>query len=332
MPAEYVHERSLHALSSAARSLGIDLDLAKLAPTRRWVEKDALVPDAEHMAVVCAILQDPRETLGIDIAQALPLEPTGLWGFLLRTSANFGAMLNRAERYMRLVNRYQEFVLEDRGREMALVSPHPDPSPYPRREQVVSAHLGHWITWGRQLTGHAIPVREARFRWRGPSDASPFESFFGGRVRFGAHEDALLLDREMFDLALPESAPELVPKFEQYAAAIIEKMQPATSFADSVRNALAEGILNGRARQEDIARQLNLTVRTLNRHLADGQTSFHRIRDGLLRERAETLLREGNLPIAEISYLVGYAEPSNFHRAFRRWTGRTPSEWRAAAV
>jgi len=241
-------------------------------------------------------------------------------------------MLNRAERYMRLVNRYQEFVLEDRGREMALVSPHPDPSPYPRREQVVSAHLGHWITWGRQLTGHAIPVREARFRWRGPSDASPFESFFGGRMRFGAHEDALLLDREMFDLALPESAPELVPKFEQYAAATTEKMQPATSFADSVRNALAEGILNGRARQEDIARQLNLTVRTLNRHLADGQTSFHRIRDGLLRERAETLLREGNLPIAEISYLVGYAEPSNFHRAFRRWTGRTPSEWRADAV
>ena len=100
MSAEYVHERSLNALASAARSLGIDLDLSKLAPTRRWVEKDALVPDAEHMAVVCAILQDPRETLGIDLAQALPLEPTGLWGFLLRTSANFGAMLNRAERYM----------------------------------------------------------------------------------------------------------------------------------------------------------------------------------------------------------------------------------------
>jgi AraC-like DNA-binding protein len=142
----------------------------------------------------------------------------------------------------------------------------------------------------------------------------------------------LLLDRKMFDLALPESAPELVLKFEQYAAAIIEKMQPTPSFADSVRNALAEGILNGRGRQEDIARQLNITVRTLNRHLADTQTSFHQIRDGLLRERAETLLREGNLPIAEISYLVGYAEPSNFHRAFRRWTGRTPSEWRADAA
>jgi AraC-like DNA-binding protein len=147
-------------------------------------------------------------------------------------------------------------------------------------------------------------------------------------VRFGTQEDALLLDRDMFGLALPESAPELVPKFEQYASAIIEKMQPAPCFADSVRNALAEGVLNGRASQRDVARQLGTTVRTLNRHLVGAHTSFHQIRDQLLRERAETLLREGNLPIAEISYLVGYAEPSNFHRAFRRWTGRTPAQWR----
>jgi len=96
-----------------------------------------------------------------------------------------------------------------------------------------------------------------------------------------------------------------------------------------VRTALAEGILNGHAKQGDIARQLGITVRTLNRHLADTGSSFLQIRDELLRERAETLLREGHLPIAEVSYLVGYAEPSTFHRAFRRWTGQTPSQWRA---
>jgi AraC-like DNA-binding protein len=332
MAPEYIHERSLIALVSAAQSLGIEIDVPKLAPTRRWVEKDALVPEAEHMAVVCAILRDPRETLGIEISQALPLEPTGLWGFLLRTSATYGAMLHRAERYMRLVNRFQEFVIEDRADAVALVSPHPVQSPYPRREQVVFAHLGHWITWGRQLTAHPIPVREARFRWNGPRDPSAFERFFAGEVRFGAEEDVLLLDRGIFDLPLPESAPELVQKFEKYAAAIIQKMRPEPDFSDLVRNALAEGILNGQARQSDIARQLRVTIRTLNRHLADAHTSFLQIRDDLLRERAETLLRQGHLPIAEVSYLVGYAEPSNFHRAFRRWTGRTPTEWRANAA
>jgi AraC-like DNA-binding protein len=329
MSAEYIHERSLDALVFAARSIGIEVDLRKLAPTRRWVEKDALVPTVEHMAVVDAIFQDPRETLGIDIAQALPLESTGLWGFLLRSSANYGSMLHRAERYMRLVNQFQEFVLEDRGDQVALVCTHPDPSPFPRREQIVFAYLGHWITWGRQLTAYPIAVREARFRWHGPHDPSIFERFFGGLVQFGAEEDALVLSRDALELALPESAPELVQKFEKYAAAIIQKMQPEPSFAASVRNALAEGILTGHVKQPDIAHQLSMTVRTLNRHLVDAKTSFHQIRDELLFERAETLLRDGRLPIAEVSYLVGYAEPSNFHRAFRRWTGKTPAQWRA---
>jgi AraC-like DNA-binding protein len=85
----------------------------------------------------------------------------------------------------------------------------------------------------------------------------------------------------------------------------------------------------GHAGQQDVARQLGITVRTSNRHLLAAGTSFHQIRDELLRERAETLLRKGHLPIAEVSYLVGYAEPSTFHRAFRRWTGQTPSQWRA---
>ncbi|HEX4485863.1 MAG TPA: AraC family transcriptional regulator ligand-binding domain-containing protein [Terriglobales bacterium] len=328
MPSEYIHERSLNALVSAARSIGINVDSEKLAPTRRWLESDALVPAAEHAAVVHAILQDHRETLGIDLAVALPLESTGLWGFLLRSSADYGAMLRRAERYMRLVNRHQEFVLEDRGPLVALVSPHPDPSPYPRREQVVCVTLGHWITWGRQLTSHALPVLEARFRWPGPPDPGPFERFFGGQVIFGSHEDALLLDRRLCDLPLPESAPELVVRFEKYAASMIRQMQGQPDFVDSVRAALEEGILHGKGRQSDIARHLGITVRTLNRHLSTAKTSFHQLRDDLLRTRAEKFLAENEIPIAEVSYLLGYAEPSTFHRAFRRWTGQTPCQWR----
>ena len=74
------------------------------------------------------------------------------------------------------------------------------------------------------------------------------------------------------------------------------------------------------------SRAANTIGRTL---LDDAGTSFRKIRDELLRERAEELLRERRVPIAEVSYLLGYGEPSNFHRAFRRWTGLTPAAWRA---
>ncbi|MGE0592346.1 MAG: AraC family transcriptional regulator ligand-binding domain-containing protein [Vicinamibacterales bacterium] len=327
---DYIYARATLALASAARTLGIALDLHQLAPSLHDHGQVELVPAHEHLAVARAIYGDPRETLGIDVARSLPLEVTGLWGFLLRSSSTFGDMLRRAERYMRVVNRYTEFVLEDDGRQASLTCPHPDPSPYGPREQVVCTLLGHWLAWGRQLTRARIAVDEACFRWSGPSHPEPFERFFEGPVRFGARHDVLRLRSDALRLPLLESTPELGASFEAYAAALVARMTPSSSLVERVKEEIAEGILIGAAMEAAVAQRLAMTVRTMHRRLEDEGTSFRRIRDALLRERAEGLLRERRVPIAEVSYLLGYGEPSNFHRAFRRWTGLTPAEWRAA--
>jgi AraC-like DNA-binding protein len=239
-------------------------------------------------------------------------------------------MLRRAERYMRVVNRHTEFVLENAGRQASMTCPHPDQSPYGRREQIVCTLLGHWIAWGRQLTRARIAVDEARFRWSGPRDREPFERFFEGPVRFGAKQDVLLLRSDVLMLPLVESTPELGAKFEAYAAALVGRMSPESNLVERVRGEIAEGFLIGSAMEAAVAERLAMTVRTMHRRLAEADTSFRKIRDELLRERAEGLLRERRVPIAEVSYLLGYGEPSNFHRAFRRWTGLTPAAWRAA--
>jgi AraC-like DNA-binding protein len=324
---EYIYARATIAVATAARTLGISVDLDALAPTLRR-DTEALIPSDEHLAVARAVFEDRRETLGIDIAQALPLELTGLWGFLLRSSNTFGDMLRRAERYMRVVNRYKEFFLEERGDRVAMVCPHPDPSPYGPREQIVCVFLGHWIAWGRQLTRASFPVDETRLRWSGPRERAPFERFFGGRIEYGADEDALLLRREILSLPLPEKAPEVAEQFEAYASALVRRMTTESSLVDQVPETLAEGLLTGSTKEAMVAQRLALTARTMHRRLVDAGTSFRQIRDELLRQRAEHLLLERRVPIGEVSYLLGYAEPSNFHRAFRRWTGRTPAEWR----
>lgn len=325
---EYIYARATLALAEAARALGIALDLDRLAPTLRG--PDALVLADEHLAVARVLFEDPRETLGIELAQALPLEVTGLWGFLLRSSSTFGDMLRRGERYMRVVNRYREFELEDRGTQCAMRCPHPDPSPYGPRGQVVCTLLGHWIAWGRQLTRARLAVDEVRLRWSGPKDREPFERFFLAPVQFGATEDVLLLSEEVMSLPLVESTPELGKQFEAYAATLVRRMAPQSGLVERVREEIAQGLLTGSAGEGAVARRLALTVRTMHRRLEEADTSFRKIRDALLRERAEELLREGRVPIGEVSYLLGYGEPSNFHRAFRRWTGLTPTEWRAA--
>jgi AraC-like DNA-binding protein len=327
---EYIYARATIALAAAARSLGIGLDLEALAPALRR-EEETLVPLTEHLAVVQAIFADRRDTLGIDLAQALPLELAGLWSFLLRSSSTFGDMLQRAERYMRVVNRHSEFARQEWGDLVALACPHPDPSPFGPRGQVVCALLGHWIAWGRQLTRVPFAVTQTRFRWDGPRDRGPFERFFGGRIDFGAEEDVLLLRREILNLPLPEHTPEFVAQFEAYASALIRRMTEPSGIVERVRQTIEEGLLAGSAREALIADRLAMTVRTMHRRLADAGTSFRELRDEFLRQRAEQLLREHRVPIGEVSYLLGYAEPSNFHRAFRRWTGLTPAEWRERA-
>ena len=74
-----------------------------------------------------------------------------------------------------------------------------------------------------------------------------------------------------------------------------------------------------------------MTVRTLRRRLAEKELSFRQLLNECRRARAENLLLDGRLSIADISLSLGYSEAANFYRAFRRWTGVTPAQWRSQA-
>jgi len=75
------------------------------------------------------------------------------------------------------------------------------------------------------------------------------------------------------------------------------------------------------------AERIHVTTRTPRRRLAESGLSFREDHRDLLRSRVENKLRDDRLPIAEIAYLSGYAEPSTFHYAFSSWTGVTPGKW-----
>jgi len=142
----------------------------------------------------------------------------------------------------------------------------------------------------------------------------------------GVGEDALIFDRRT--LALPERTPELTETFEAYAAAMIRHMTPQATFEDQVRVALVKSLLGGGGQEDEIAGKLGLSKRTMRRRLAETEPPFRGSRHTLLRERAEALLRDEKLPIAEVSYLLGCSQTSTVHPAFRRCTGFSPGEWR----
>ncbi|MEE4120348.1 MAG: AraC family transcriptional regulator ligand-binding domain-containing protein [Paracoccaceae bacterium] len=326
---DLVTERTLTVLAEAARRAGRDPDTDKLAPTRYEGDGLAYVPAEEYRAVLQQVFSSRRPTIGIELARNLPVDATGLWGFLLRSSPTFGDMLHRAARYMRVFYRYTSITLTPSDDGLRLTCDHPSPSPFGRRDQELCFFLGQWLTWGRGLIGPEIAAESVRMRWTGPDDPAPVDDFFGCPVTFGAGEDSVLFSRDLAARQLPERTSELAGMFEDYAAAIIRRVDPGHSLVDQVREVLTEALLRGAGTEAQVAEALGITRRTLRRRLAEAGLTFRQIRRDLQRQRAERMLREGRLPIAEISYILGYSEPSTFHRAFRGWTGRSPASWRS---
>ena len=248
---------------------------------------------------------------------------------MLRASGTFGGLLRRAVRYSRLFFPYTQLLLEERGANLGVICLHPDPSPFGQREQVICLFLGMLLVWGRALAMKKMIPTAISMRWRGPGDRRPFDAFFGCAAQFKAAEDAMLFHQETLGSKLPGQTPELTPLLESVAEASIRRMTAETGVIEQVRDSLSGGRLSNGASECAVAMKMGVTVRTLRRHLAEKGISFRQLRADCLRARAQDLLLDAGLPIAEISYRLGYAEPANFCRAFRRWTGVSPARWRS---
>jgi AraC-like DNA-binding protein len=115
---------------------------------------------------------------------------------------------------------------------------------------------------------------------------------------------------------------------DRHAEELLEKFPPRDSLTDQVRSIIANEFRGGDPSLEHVADQLGLTPRTLQRKLQELNTSHNELVDQMRCQLAMRYLREHNMAICEVAYLLGFSESSSFHRAFKRWTGVTPKEFR----
>lgn len=250
-------------------------------------------------------------------------------GYSWMASDSLRDAIERMSRYGRLVTTAADLSLEESDDSFAFKI-----RPLIARSHVsneaIDAALATFVKMCRVSYGEDFnPVRVVTTR---PEfdDPTLYQAYFRAPIEYSASENVLCFDKDALESHLPTANPRLVRVNDQVITEYLARFDKG-SIAMRVRAKLIDLLAAGNVSQQDVAKSLHMSLRTLQRKLADEDTSYKRILDETRRELANQYLRQGCLSVSEVTYLLGFSEPSNFARAFKRWTGCSPTEFRAAA-
>ena len=191
---------------------------------------------------------------------------------------------------------------------------------------IYSAALAILCNLMRGLCGESWHPMEVRFSNSPPADITPYTSFFNAPVIFNAEEDALVFPEHWLHHPLPNPDPALHLEALNRLATIEAGMD--IDLLEKIRSVLPPLIVSQSCKVEQIASMLSMHPRTLNRRLNDHNTSFREMVGEIRYDIAKHMLSDRGMAIIKIANTLGYAEASEFTRAFKRWSGMSPSVWR----
>lgn len=174
-----------------------------------------------------------------------------------------------------------------------------------------------------ELLPTGVPLSALEFRFAEPPVADQYEATFGLRPRFGRPANVATFDASYLDSPLPLANAHTVAMCEAQCREIVARRRARSGTAHEVRELLTRlGALG--SPMPSVARELNLSTRTLRRRLEEEGTSFRALLDEVREALAEELLTKGAIPVEDVAVRLGYAEASSFIHAFKRWKGVTP--------
>lgn len=163
-----------------------------------------------------------------------------------------------------------------------------------------------------------------------PEEARVHRELFRAPVLFEQPRCRLVLARQTADTRVPLAQPELLAVLDDHARRLLAELQAQSDEpVAGLRRVVLAQLAKGGASLEDTAQALAMTPRTLQRRLEERGTSFGAVVDGVRYTVARAQLMDRNASLAEIAFLLGYADQAAFTRAFKRWSGTTPGAWRA---
>ncbi len=182
-------------------------------------------------------------------------------------------------------------------------------------------------------SANTVPIAEVTFAHPAGYPVAAYEQLFGAPVHFAQQISALWFPKSALSTPFPNRDPIARHYLEAQAAQLLAAI-PTTavpSIVTQVRDAILDELASSGAELARVAKRLAMSTRTLQRRLEEANSSYQDLVDDVRASAARALLRDRARSINDVAFELGYADLKGFYRAFKRWTGATPAEWRTRA-
>lgn len=260
--------------------------------------------------------------------------PFGFFKMLCRACgdcSNLHSIIHRSCDFFRLISDEYKFSLEVKGEEAIFILGHDSLADnlLPKNNDYfimcLAIVLTRWFAW---MIDEAIKLDRVEFQFSAFALPEDFEAIYHSAVTFNHRSNCIVFSKDFLTKPVVASQHKLPALLINAPHCFLGHYKQANSTAEQVRKILIQNEALLQFKLADISQQLNTSTATLTRKLKAENTSFMEIKDRTRKHKAMVLLRSLELPIAEISYSLGFSEASAFTRAFKKWTGDSPVEYR----
>ncbi|NJR38360.1 MAG: AraC family transcriptional regulator [Leptolyngbyaceae cyanobacterium CSU_1_4] len=282
-----------------------------------------------------AIAQTGDPNLGLHIGEAFDLAAIGIVGYVLLNCKTYGQVLEKLSQYTRLFSQgiairhcvsagwvHCDCAIVGNVKNYLQDEPrHP-----------IESTFAALVTATQQLTGNRLKAHAIWFQHPRPADDSEHERIFQTTVQFSQPINRIIFPETCLNWSVRSANTNLLSVFELHANTMLSAQTHPQSYRQKVIAAIDQQLQGEVPPIEAIAHSLMLSVRQLQRELQTENTSYQKLLDETRKEIALNQLKIPTTSIHDLAFLLGFSEPSAFHRAFKRWTGQTPYRYRLIQI
>jgi len=265
------------------------------------------------------------EAFGLSVPSFVQPTTFHALGFSLMVSATLREAWQRTQRYYKIVSDVLDIQIEEYGTESALCYVSIPGNAYAK--EAIDAFIATMVNLSSGITGGNAKPTRIEFERAEPTNKARFETAFPCDIYFGTGRNQIYFTNEELDRPLAAANIEIALKNDEVIQNYLSRLLKQ-SLAKQVTEKIIVSLSMGEPSQEVIANSLHMSSRSLQRKLKEETTSFRQLLEDVRKELAKNYLVSSQQSVIEIAYQLGFQDPSNFTRAFKRWYSLSPSAFR----